>query len=221
MSTLEKLRSFFRLCQFLGFLPFRMNIDDETGKFQGFSYSWKYPITWWYIVTSIASIVFFVFLLEVLFKSSDIDDLPFIIKITTKTDIVLNFVLIISTRYWLIFKHRALANAIEFMKKIETNLERDSYPNCKNGIKFRTVFGATSCCLGVITEKWLQDVLSINMMFLRRRVLSVCLPSSEPCTSNYTQLMVSEEWFWCPLQRLDSWWHLFLQPCSPILSTVK
>lgn len=48
--VLEELpvRPFLRLCQFVGLIPYRIEFHPKTNRFQRFSFSFKYPITWWY-----------------------------------------------------------------------------------------------------------------------------------------------------------------------------
>lgn len=46
--VVEELRPLLRLCQFVGLTPFRIEYDSKTGRFQRFSFSLKYPVTWWY-----------------------------------------------------------------------------------------------------------------------------------------------------------------------------
>ena len=48
MEELTNLRPFVWFCQFSGFIPFRMEIDPETKKFQRFSFSFRHPLTWWF-----------------------------------------------------------------------------------------------------------------------------------------------------------------------------
>lgn len=132
-----------------------MEKDVTTGKFSKFSYSLKYPIVWWCMITSAASIVTFVFILKELFKTSEIEDLPFVIKVTTKTGIILNILMILSTRYLFVFQFRNLTKAMEYMKTVETNLEGDDHPACKSTIRFRIIFGVIFGFLGVSIEKLL------------------------------------------------------------------
>ena len=147
MSNLKIFCRFFRVFQISGILPFRMEIDATTGNFSKFSYSLKYPITWWCVITSIISTVFFVFLIEEFFSTSDeLEDLPSVITVTTKTEIILNTIIILSNRYWLVLQSRNLTKAIKFMKKIETHPGANDY---QNSMKFRITFGAIFISLGV------------------------------------------------------------------------
>ena len=59
MDKLTNLRPFVRLCQLIGFIPFRMEVDSETKKFQRFSFSFRHPLTWWFIITKLSNCVSF------------------------------------------------------------------------------------------------------------------------------------------------------------------
>ena len=50
MSFMQELGPFVRLCQFTGLISFRMILDAETGRFQSFAFSWRQPITWFFII---------------------------------------------------------------------------------------------------------------------------------------------------------------------------
>ena len=152
MSTLEHLRSFFRLCQFSGFPPFRLELNDKTGEFQQISYSWKYPITWYFIAISITSTTDLVFLANALFNTTEFDHLPLVFKITTKTVAILYIALIVMSRYWFVFKLQTLRNSIELTKKIETyekQVRAETF-KLKNTIKIRFLVGVIITLLGVI-----------------------------------------------------------------------
>ena len=50
MEGLEKLRPFVRFCQIVGFFPFRMETDLQSGKLKRFTFSFRHPVTWWYMM---------------------------------------------------------------------------------------------------------------------------------------------------------------------------
>lgn len=149
MTSFDNLSSFFRLCQFSGFLPFRMETEQDTRRFQKFSFSLCYPITWWSVNNCIVSILVSTLLIEEMFTNSDIISLPFIIKITTLTVIILHLVLSISCRFWLIFRFPTVSKAIQLMQKVETHQQDNQPADCKSTLKSRTVLGVFSTCLGV------------------------------------------------------------------------
>ena len=58
MDKLTNLRPFVWFCQLIGFIPFRMEVDSETKKFQRFSFSFRHPLTWWFSITKLSNCVF-------------------------------------------------------------------------------------------------------------------------------------------------------------------
>ena len=59
LEVMIQLRPFLRVCQFVGMIPFRLEIDPETNEFLRFSFSFKYPITWWYILLTVLDLCSF------------------------------------------------------------------------------------------------------------------------------------------------------------------
>ena len=53
MEGLAKLRPLVRFCQIVGFFPFRMEMDLQSGKLKKFTFSYRHPVTWWFIVIQI------------------------------------------------------------------------------------------------------------------------------------------------------------------------
>lgn len=139
MSHLDSLHYFFRLCQFSGFLPFRMEMDQTTARLKTFSFSLRHPVMWWYLTGCFTSVIIFVLLLDELFVTPEIQRLPPVIKITTKTVVILYYILFMSVRYWLIFRFQTLCGAFAFIRKVETQ-QRTVYQDCKSTLRFRAAF---------------------------------------------------------------------------------
>ena len=59
MDKLTNLRPFVWFCQLIGFIPFRMEVDSETKKFQRFSFSFRHPLMLWFAVSRILIFVSF------------------------------------------------------------------------------------------------------------------------------------------------------------------
>lgn len=60
MFIFEKLRPFVWMCHCFGVSPFYMETDSLTKKFKKFSFSWKRPVTLWYILISIGELLFLI-----------------------------------------------------------------------------------------------------------------------------------------------------------------
>lgn len=138
MSNLDSLLIFFRLCQFSGFLPFRMEIDQTTGGLKTFSFSLRHPVMWWYLMGCLSSVIVFSLLIKELFVTQEIERLPTVIKITTKTIVVLYYFVFMWARYWLIFWFETLCGAFAFIHKVETN-QKSVNQHCKSNLTVQAI----------------------------------------------------------------------------------
>lgn len=59
MARLESLSSFLTLCQISGLLPFCMEINPETRRFERFTFSYFHPLILWYAFNKIINAVYF------------------------------------------------------------------------------------------------------------------------------------------------------------------
>ena len=162
MSRLEQLRPLFRLCQFTGMLPFRLESEGKLARLDNFTYSWKYPITWYFITTTIISVAIYAYFVCILFNSEEFYNLPLVIKTTTETVALLYISLILSSRFWLAFKLSTLRKAIELMQKIESNQQTNANRIDSNNstIKVRFILGA------VIIFVWVYLLHKINSILI-------------------------------------------------------
>ena len=135
MSVLEELRPFFRVCQCVSFFPFRMEIDKKTKTFQRFSFSWRYPITWWFFIISVTQMISYYIIFSSVVISRDVEELSVIIKTSIKVMGTIYLLILLSSRYWVTFRLSTLNQAIELMHRIEQSLSEN--PKCKHTIKIR------------------------------------------------------------------------------------
>ena len=152
MSALEQMRPFFRLCQCVGFFPFRMEIDKRTKKFQQFSFSWRYPITWWFVTLILAQFFMFFVMMNDASKSFR-KDLPITISISLLGSSFIFIILINSARFWVTLRLKTLLQVIQQLQIIEKSL-REHYDRQCN-IKLRTVIG----CICTFIWVWLWNII--------------------------------------------------------------
>ena len=141
MSALEEMRPFVRFCQFVGFFPFRMEIDRRTEKFRQFSFSWRYPITWWFVELALIHVVSYFLIYTNILKSSEADKLPLIIYASLTTSGAIYFCVLLSARYWITFRLSSLRRVIELVRQIEIRLRE--HPDCNSTMKRRIIVGLT------------------------------------------------------------------------------
>ena len=156
MEGLAKIGPFVQICQLIGFIPFRMEIDPQTKTFRRFTFSMRDPLTWWFIVLKIFALGALSFSLYTTLFSSPIDpmlkdeavslkEISFVCQtiIAIAFDFTLQFVMI---------RYSNLGNAIEFIKKADETLESVSnVERRKDSVISRTIVGVLfTLCLVMI-----------------------------------------------------------------------
>lgn len=142
MSGLEGLRPFFRICQLSGFLPYRIEINKELGRFEKLSFSWRFPITWWFIFISVVNSCIHIIIGSLIFRNTTVNNLPLAVRGTMMTVFVSFLVLLLTVRYLLAFRFQTLCKAIAFLRKTEDSLmTNDQYLVCRCTVKQRTIMG--------------------------------------------------------------------------------
>lgn len=146
--TVEELRPFLRFCQCVGLIPFRMEMDPITKKFWRFSFSLKYPITWWYILLLFLTLIG-VYLNLVAVASfrmvSDlvaIPDMPMLQTTITMTSMFTLFVRIIISfgARLILLRHSALGKMLQLVQQVEDDLKIAS-PDVKTIVGRRILYG--------------------------------------------------------------------------------
>ena len=159
MSALEQMRPFFRLCQFVGFFPFRVKIDERTGKFRQFSFSWRNPVTWWYSALSLSQfIVFPVFISALQDENQSSIKLPLTISMSLELSNIIYCLLLFSARFWVTFFFKTLRQAIIHMHIVEQFLGEHTHC-CRCTIKLRIFIGIISIFIWV---RYIQSHFNID-----------------------------------------------------------
>ena len=144
MSALEQMRPFFRFCQFVGFFPFRMEINRRTGKFNQFSFSWRNSVTLWYLTLTFSQFITFGTMLNTTLLHSTLQStkLPITVTMSLVVSAIFYSLLILSARFWMTVYFTALRQAIQQMQRVEQSLrEYQSIPDCRCTVKIRIFFG--------------------------------------------------------------------------------
>ena len=144
MSALEQMRPFFRFCQFVGFFPFRMEINRQTGKFQQFSFSWRNSVTLWYLTLTFSQFIAFGTMLSTALPNTTLKsiNLPITVTMSVAGSALIYCLLILSARFWITVYFTALRQAIQQMQIVEQSLrEQHPIPDCRCTIKIRIFIG--------------------------------------------------------------------------------
>ena len=164
----ERLDLLVRWCQLIGLVPFRMERDAESGRFLRFSFSWRHPLTYWWLtwkIIYIAAIVFYntakCFYIEERasqFQSKEV--LVFVVGVALTT----------ATRFFipetLVFRCSYFSKASRHLHEFDTLLEDHHVPACSTR-KF-TVIGIVSALVLVFGPLCLYVFGELNDFFLPR-----------------------------------------------------
>ena len=120
MAGLERLRWLVWFCNVTGVLPFRMEIDSKTKKFERFAFSWCHFVTWWFIlivsIYILIIVLFFKIFLDVYYSFTDNQS-------TLTTFSMFLFMITNSATHLcpriLIFQYRNLQKASDYIKKVD------------------------------------------------------------------------------------------------------
>lgn len=150
MSGLEQMRPFFRVCQCVGLFPFRMELKDNA-RVSSFTFSWKYPITWWFIILfGIQITPVFTIWNAAGFNLTGYDLLPTILFISVSLTSGIFVITMMTARFWITVRLSSLCGAIKQMEKIEENLFKMTLNNgTKCTVKQRAILGAVSISVWV------------------------------------------------------------------------
>ena len=54
--SLQNLQLLFRFCNVSGLFPFRLELDEQTGRFKRLVGHWRHPVNWWFILLLIGQV---------------------------------------------------------------------------------------------------------------------------------------------------------------------
>ena len=157
MKGLAKLRPFVGFCQFVGFIPYHMEINEETRTLKRFSFSWRCPLTWWYFTLQIAGLaatgftyqqIFRIFSTRifnnVLYENHDTITKWYFVVTGLKT---LDFIIV---RFFII-RFNQLNKAVELLKKIDETLPA-RWRTHEDTVTLRVYIGIASMIILVISK---------------------------------------------------------------------
>ena len=162
MGGLENLRLFIWFSQLCGFIPFRMQINAETKKFERFLFSFRHPLTWWFLflkTVSLSGLVLLIypFVMKSKGPNHEKED-TFLKKICSKFADVAQFAVSFSCQL-VMFRSSHLGKAVELIVKADEQMESVSNTAVhKDGIIRRTLSGIF---LAVASVKWMNRLFAL------------------------------------------------------------
>lgn len=102
--------------------PFFMETDPQTKKFSKFSFSWKQPVTWWFIFILLGQCSFFFIDMDIAWKfynneSVVLMNVPSVFATFMLLEHIFFFMAIAMLRYFM-FKYSHIRSAIFLIKKV-------------------------------------------------------------------------------------------------------
>lgn len=149
MIIFQQLRPFVNFCQFFGLFPFFIENVPETKQFKKFAFSWKHPVTWWFIILFFTYIIYIVLDLwaawEVFYYEGIIQSrIPSLFGIFFFLEHIHFFIIIVLTRLITLNSGR-LRRVICLLKKVNNELNIESLslseiPKVKRRVNIGIVF---------------------------------------------------------------------------------
>lgn len=109
------------MCQFFGLFPFFMETNPQTKQFDKFSFSWKQPVTWWFVFILVGQFSFSFIDIDIAWKfylhhSVLEKNVPSVLANFIFFEHFLFFMLIAMTRYMML-KYSHIGSAIFLIQK--------------------------------------------------------------------------------------------------------
>ena len=127
---LVKLQPFVYYCQFVGLIPFVMETDEfPMKKFRKFSFSLRYPVTWWFFFLCISQLIVSIWDVRTVWHVFYEDDLlrshiPSVLAVFVIQEHIFLIILLGICRY-VISKYVCIRRAISFLQKVNNDLMVD------------------------------------------------------------------------------------------------
>ncbi|XP_046447321.1 uncharacterized protein LOC124196350 [Daphnia pulex] len=122
MSVFEQLRPFVSLCQACGMIPFTIEQNQITNKFEKFTFSFRHLTTWWFfLVMVMETVVMGVMGYVSLTQSLDllmVQNLP-ITVIILLLGIAISYAIQIILSRWIVLHYRQLGNVVKIIQEVE------------------------------------------------------------------------------------------------------
>lgn len=144
MSVFEQIRPFVNLCQACGMIPYAIENNLMTNKFNKFTFSFKHRVARWFLF--ILALQIAIVCLARYFSVSKQDDistdqsLPITIKILSAVNSISSLVQLLFSR-WIVLRYRRLQRAIEAVQQVERLFGEEFIAQHKSSLKTRIIIG--------------------------------------------------------------------------------
>ena len=130
MAGLERFRGLVLWGNVAGFLPFRMELDRDSGKFRRFTFSWRDPLVYWHIILFVLQ-TFLVVYLELTSKRTQyLASLNPNLQITYH--VMRHYLTVLSyVPYLLLYRWKDLQTAVKYAIKFDRMMSDVTHKPCK------------------------------------------------------------------------------------------
>ena len=176
MILLENLSLFVRFSQFFSFLPYYMewHPQSQSKRFKQISFSWKKPITWWFIFVVLFQFVFVVCRsLQLCRSNHNESEFPLIFSLFYPVEILFLVIATATYRFAIIFKvpHlRRAQNSLRKAQQLMSNVPPEDIELDGQAVKKRSVFGLIWVFIGV------SLILKHNQKVKNHGLMNVYIP---------------------------------------------
>jgi hypothetical protein len=145
MSIFEQLRPFVSLCQACGMMPFTVEQNLITNKFEKFTFSFRHLTTWWFFLVLFVLHPALFFVWVYIFKDVPTDllygkDMPITINMMLHVSAIGTIVELVLSR-WIVLQYRKLRCAIEAVQEVEQLLGNKFISQHQSSVPARFVIG--------------------------------------------------------------------------------
>lgn len=157
MGVFEHLRPFVFFCQFSGFTPFRMLFHPESKRFKRFVFSWRHPLTCWFIFQTFVQIALPIFEIctyyDHMTNSAGLNNnLPLALYSIAIIGMSFHALLVFLCRYVSVH-FSAFRRALERIQRIDSVLV-ELPDKCQLTLGRRIVVGIIFITIGVLSIAW-------------------------------------------------------------------
>jgi gustatory receptor len=122
MSVFEQLNPFVSLCQACGMIPYTVERNSATNKFEKFTFSFKHFTTWWFFFGLVLQVTFIVMLAN---SSNDLSQeltsdrkMPVTVPILFWVTQLFRLAELLLSR-WIVLRFRRLRTAVQTVQEVE------------------------------------------------------------------------------------------------------
>jgi uncharacterized membrane protein (DUF485 family) len=122
MSVFEQLNPFVSLCQACGMIPYTVERNSATNKFEKFTFSFKHFTSWWFFFGLVLQVAFIVMLgaysNEFSQELTSDQKMPVTVPILFGVTQLFQFAELLLSR-WIVFRFRRLRNLVKAIQEVE------------------------------------------------------------------------------------------------------